>query len=448
MILRFQGQKHVAALTEVMSDAELSDLTDKCALLGNDEWYARLWTMQESTLPTRIYMAPIDEDILYDVSGLRDCKAFLMELLYFVNSKFGIAEDPKLQHYAMMISGVIYRWVAEAESSMIDALLATCDKRCSESKDRVYGILGLVRNVSLIPAYGNTTPEDVAVMVMKECVNRLKQMDLLHIQGRKMKQVGKRIVPSWSALKNPTALLGGIHHQGNWSYDENVGLMISSPRVFRGEIVTVIEPDIMLEPSMRNVFTAMKQGMVDDEIVQLIRGTVFTLGTFEYWKDYYAHESFRLWSYIASLPHGTNMFDVLESQFSMDHQAQYTFLSLFAHSIRAHLLPICARVYILRIRKDSSCPCSCCRRTYISVVRSPVLQEDNLIVVDYGGHFVNEFPDLETVSEGYRGRGDRIPLIVAESEQGGKAKFISTIVQDRGLLHESMTSEMEAITIV
>jgi hypothetical protein len=94
-------------------------------------------------------------------------------------------------------------------------------------------------------------------------------------------------------------------------------------------------------------------------------------------------------------------------------------------------------VYILRIRIDNSCPCSCCRHTYISVVRSHVLPEDNLIIVDYGGQFADEFPELELVTNGYHDSQDRIHLIVAESQQGGKAKFISTIVQDKGILHKA-----------
>ena len=95
---RFQGNNDVADLTTIMNFDDICNFAVKVAILGQDEWYNRLWTVQESTLASTIYMVPADEDVVFDGSCMKNCRSLWLRMIQFAHEKLreGLQEEERL----------------------------------------------------------------------------------------------------------------------------------------------------------------------------------------------------------------------------------------------------------------------------------------------------------------------------------------------------------------
>lgn len=161
-ILQFQGNYDEALLDEMQRHVDMEALADRCVEMVQDKWYERVWTMQESTLASRKYMAPVDEDVVYNVSGLRDCGASLIRLLRFGYDRY--YGDPR----ARLLTNFLNRWLIHAELTMLGALVATSELKCSVVKDKVYGVLGLIPHMNKLSVWRIilTTYDRLSIVLM------------------------------------------------------------------------------------------------------------------------------------------------------------------------------------------------------------------------------------------------------------------------------------------
>ncbi|KAG0561912.1 hypothetical protein KC19_9G102700 [Ceratodon purpureus] len=443
-LLCFSGEDGLTLLDEVMRDG-WEELLELCMTLADDKWYERLWTMQECALPSRIYMAPVDEDIAYDVSGFKKCNNIYTKLYQFATNLIHNLDAERLPRIRVFIT-FIRRWKFHANMRMYNALVCSSYAKCSVEKDRVYGVLGLINpNVNITPVYDNTSTKELVVTMMKASVNNLQEMDLLHMHGPKLKEMGKCMVPTWECFQRHMTSFNaeGIVHTGNCTYDENKGLMVSEPCVFEAKIIAVIEPELLSKGSAEWIhnYRALREKLRDDQMVELLRGLLVAddgEAIHQGGKESKARELLKVWAYVASLPPETIVTDELKKRFGWDAKQQNQSIRVWSRIRYKN-----ERTYILSITKDNNCLGLCCKRPYISAFQSNVAVEDDLrekdslLVVDYKGCFHN----------GERPQLSRLPLIVAKPTQEG-VKFISTIVLDEGILHGAIASVIEGITIM
>jgi len=304
---------------------------------------------------------------------------------------------------------------------MIDSIVVTQNKMCKDERDRIYGILGMVDHISMIPTYRDTTHNDIALMVTEECVNNLKQMDLLHTKGPKIAYDGARMVLSWLGLKSPKPVIGRICHQGNCSYKRNIGLTILKPKVCKASVVATVENT---HTSVKSCIENLKTCMEHKDLILLVRGILYSNMSIGYWDERMAIAMLNIWNEISIAPEGTTMETIL-GQHNMKIE-EYIW-----NTLDTLLVSEPQRLYIIRIG-------TCYISTVIHDINFPI---ENLIAVDYGGTFAPQFADIEAPY-----RGDRLPLIIAELIENGKARFISSIIQEKSIF--ANIAESDAILVL
>jgi hypothetical protein len=451
--------------TQVMMNR--SNIIDELPTIGGDinyimedAWFDRLWTMQESTLAKKLYILPADGDKLYDITSWKNNNSFWEhqklipdhpDLMREINKNIEkiplspagqrfISENPQLVEKwrrrneesianwdripnVTRINNFANRWLCKAETTYIDALIATKDKKYVLYPDRVYGMLGMVKDTSMVPKYKDIILDDICLMMFEDSVNNLRQMDLLHVDGFRINDEGCNMIPDWSSITVPNAAIGRIVHDGRCSYRSRFGLEVQGARVYSANIV------IRLDKKYTDDLECVQRlNLVEDK---LIRGIMYQNALLDYHDNYtYLPKANNaalirnIWLALLSSPRKMSLDQALKliqikNRCARGNKTEDDCLIRACRECLKKLMEA-ERGAIIEIKNGTV--------SYLSVIKTDLIKEsEDLIAIDYSGKFVKQSADrMHTLD-----REDRLPLIIAHPMSGGKrAKFVGTTIQN------------------
>jgi hypothetical protein len=106
----------------------------------NEQWFGRVWTLQEIVLPNRSYAVGKD----YNIIDIRNCLLKLAEMIEYVYKN---KLPPGLNDFSYLITTANIVLKGPTKRTALDILRAVSKRQCLISHDKIYGILGLFYDI-------------------------------------------------------------------------------------------------------------------------------------------------------------------------------------------------------------------------------------------------------------------------------------------------------------
>jgi hypothetical protein len=165
-------------------------------MFSQRSWWHRVWTVQESVLPKTLHL----------VCGYRQISAdrlFAVNNCYFIHATsccLGILKDFRLGIFNLIAVLNVTRTTARSGASIERLLAAYRGRHCTDPRDKVYGLLGIVGSEDaklIVPNYSTSVPEVYEQVTLKllESTKKLKLFSQLYPQWEA--GIVARRLPSW-----------------------------------------------------------------------------------------------------------------------------------------------------------------------------------------------------------------------------------------------------------